>query len=265
MLTTMLNTPTRRLIINQSNYIPWKGYFDLIRNGDLFVIFDDAQYTKNDWRNRNQIKTAQGREWLTIPIKTAGQFGQRVCDAQVLENSWAERHWQKIAGAYATAPFFSRYGGSLEALYQHASRLQFLSDVNRLFLEFFCNELGIATPLRWSMDYSLAPGKTERLVDLCRQNEATHYLSGPSGRNYIEGHLFEGAGIALEYYDYAGYRPHRQLHGAFEHAVSVLDLLLNEGPAAPEFLLPLKPRAYSPASAWLSGRGREQAPPPALR
>src|SRR5436853_6671802 len=98
--------PDKTVAIVQSNYIPWKGYFDLIRQSDLFILYDDVQYTKRDWRNRNLIKTANGLHWLTIPVQVKGRFEQRICDVEISDVSWPRLHWQTLAHHYARAPFW---------------------------------------------------------------------------------------------------------------------------------------------------------------
>lgn len=219
----------------QSNYIPWKGYFDIINQVDEFILFDDRQYTRRDWRNRNLIKTAQGLHWLTIPVHAKGRFEQRILDTMISDPEWADRHWKTIAGAYGAAPFFDQYRDALGALYR-ASGLERLSDVNRRFLEAICGLLGIHTRLSWSTDYTAEGSRTQRLVNLCRVAGATEYVSGPAARAYIEDDLFRNAGIELTYMDYSGYPEYTQLHGPFEHGVSIIDLLFNTGPDAHRYM-----------------------------
>jgi WbqC-like protein family len=225
----------KRVAIVQSCYIPWKGYFDLINLVDEFILYDDRQYTRRDWRNRNRIKTPQGSTWLTIPVQAKGRYEQRIDETLVADSSWADRHWKTLAHNYATAPFFDHLRDRVEALYRNAIDPR-LSEVNRLFLEAVCELLGIETHLSWSTDYEAEGTKTERLVSLCRAAGATAYLSGPSAREYIDESLFEDAGIALEYIDYSGYSEYPQQYPPFDHAVTILDLLFNTGPDAPSFM-----------------------------
>jgi hypothetical protein len=228
----------KRVAILQSAYIPWKGYFDLIRRVDEFILYDDAQYTKRDWRNRNRIKTPNGPLWLTIPVDVKGRFLQAIKDTSVSDPAWRERHWRSIQASYARAPFFQTYKPMLEDLYAGCTS-DSLSEINCRFIKALCALLSIETPLTWSMDYVLPEGSTERLVALCRQAGATEYLSGPAARAYINPALFEEAGIALTYIDYSGYSEYSQLHPPFDHHVSVIDLLVHTGPAAEAHLLPL--------------------------
>ena len=225
----------KRVAIVQSNYIPWKGYFDLIHSVDEFILYDDVQFTRRDWRNRNLIKTPRGLQWLTIPVAAKGQFEQKICDTQISDPHWGAKHWRSLEHNYAKTPYFALYRPLLEPLY--AGRELSLSAVNHRFIVAICGILGIATRISWSMDYRpLKEGKTERLVDLCKRAGATEYLSGPAARDYIEPALFEAAGMALSFYDYAGYPEYPQRFGKFEHGVTVLDLLFNTGPQAPRYM-----------------------------
>lgn len=225
-----------RVAIVQSNYIPWKGYFDLIRSADHFILFDDAQYTKRDWRNRNQIKTPSGPEWLTIPVETKGKYLQKIKEVVVSNKDWTSAHWRTIHQNYVRAPFFNQERAWLESLYQTAAKFDRLSDINYFFLTQIMQRLDITTKISWSMDYTLSEGKTERLVDLCKMVGGTTYISGPSAKDYIENDKFQKAGIALEYFDYANYKEYPQIHRPFIHAVSILDLILNTGPHARAWL-----------------------------
>jgi hypothetical protein len=227
---------SKTLAVVQSNYIPWKGYFDLIAAADEFVLFDNVQYTRRDWRNRNQIKTAQGTVWLTIPVCVKGNYEQPINETRIADRSWAAKHWKTIRHAYARAPHFERYAAWLENLYGDAAALARLSEVNHLFLTSLCAALQIDTPIKWSTDYRLEAGRTERLIGLCEQADADHYLSGPTARGYLDVDAFAANGIRVTFFDYSGYPEYRQLHGPFTQAVSVIDLLLNEGPAARSFM-----------------------------
>jgi hypothetical protein len=219
-----------RIAILQSNYIPWKGYLDLIRSVDAFVLYDHAQYTKNDWRNRNRIKTPTGLRWLTIPVDTSGKHGQPINEARVVGNAWAASHWSVLQQEYREAPGFEACREPLRGAYAACAAETHLSRINHRMLTVACGLLGITTPIRWSTDYDLVEGKTERLVSICQQAGATRYLSGPAARDYIRPELFAAAGITLEYADYSGYPEYPQLYPPFAHGVSVLDLLFNVGP-----------------------------------
>jgi hypothetical protein len=226
----------RRVAIVQSSYVPWKGFFDLIAAVDEFILFDDVQYTRRDWRNRNGIKTPHGVRWITIPVNVKGRYHAAVKDMSVADRSWTDRHWRSILHAYRPAACFDEVGWWLQSLYEEAARLSRLSDINHLFIDAICRRLGIGTKLSWSMDYVLAADRNERLITLCQQVGATEYLSGPSAKAYLDEPRFRDAGVTVVYADYSGYREYRQLHGPFVHTVSVIDLLLNEGGGAASFL-----------------------------
>ena len=226
---------TKTVAIVQSSYIPWKGYFDLVNMVDEVILFDDVQYTRADWRNRNRIKTKQGLLWLTIPVAVKGKYHQAIKDTTIAEPKWTAEHWRSIVAHYTKAPHFREYADVFASIYQGLDEPS-LSQVNRRFIEAICSVLGITTKITWSMEYEVVDGKTERLVELCRQAGATDYLSGPSAQAYIEPELFEAANVNLHYMDYSGYPEYPQIHPPFEHAVSVLDLLFCTGPRARAYM-----------------------------
>ena len=223
-------------LITQSNYIPWKGYFDAIDRADVFVLYDDAQYTKRDWRNRNRIKTHHGLLWLTIPTLVKGRFLQAVQDTEVADHDWAELHWRTLQHEYARAPWFTEYAPLLDVLYKRAAGLDRLSDVNCLFLGAMCDLLYIHTPMRWSREFTLVGDRNEKLIGMCKDLGVNRYLTGPAARAYLDEDLFRRAGIEVAWIEYAGYPEYEQLHGPFKHSVSIVDLILNEGPAAKDYI-----------------------------
>jgi hypothetical protein len=228
---------SKTVAVVQSNYIPWKGYFDLIRAADEFVLYDDVQYTRRDWRNRNRIKTADGPQWLTIPVEVKGKYTQKIRDTRVSDRVWAASHWTRIRHAYAKAPHFRDFAELFGELYAQAAGLGFLSEINERFLRAVCGVLAIPTRITSSADYDVSnPDPTGRLLDVCTQAGATEYLSGPAAKAYLDESLFARAGVSVRYMNYTGYPEYTQLHGPFEHALSVLDLLFMTGPRAAEYL-----------------------------
>jgi hypothetical protein len=219
----------KKIAISQSNYIPWKGYFDLINTVDRFIFYDCTQFTKRDWRSRNKIKTPAGMHWLTIPVCTKGKFHQKICDVAIAEQDWAEKHWKTIWRSYRSARFFNCFAGTLEDLYCSAGSSQ-LSAVNFLFTKKICDLLDIRTELILHENFDFSIGKTARLVAVCQKYGATVYYTGPAAKTYLEEDLFAAAGICVHYCDYSGYPGYEQLHGPFVHEVSVLDLMFNTGP-----------------------------------
>lgn len=223
----------KKIAILQSNYIPWKGYFDIIAAVDEFILYDDMQFTKNDWRNRNRIKTPTGAQWLSIPV--GSDIHRRIRDVPLPATAWAQQHWKTLSLNYRAAEHYERVAAWLAPLYLD-NACRDLSSFNRTTIEAICEHLDIDTRISNSWDYRLAEGKTERLVDLCRQAGGSVYVSGPSARGYLDESLFRAAGIEVEWMRYGPYPEYPQLWGPFVHEVSVLDLLFNCGDDAPRYL-----------------------------
>lgn len=219
--------------IIQSNYIPWKGYFDIIHDVDVFILLDDAQYTVRDWRNRNAIKTARGPHWLTVPV--LGGRHQRICDVRIdSSQDWRGKHLGAIRHSYGRSPHFAEVYPRFEAaLTREYDRLV---DLNSALIRDICGYLGIRTRILDASDMACAGSKDEKLIELCVRAGADAYLSGPAARDYIRPERFEEAGIALAYKDYSGYPEYPQFFPPFVHGVSILDLLFHAGPAAPEYI-----------------------------
>lgn len=224
----------KKIAILQSNYIPWKGYFDMINIVDEFILYDEVQYTKNDWRNRNKIKTKQGSQWLTIPVRQES-LEQKIEDTKITDKKWKKKHWASISQNYSKAKYFKEYRATFEELYL-TSEDDYLSQINYKFIMIINEILGITTKISWSSDYELIGGQTERLINLCKQTNATHYLSGPAAKDYFDEELAKKENIQVEWMDYSGYKEYEQLHPPFEHGVTILDLIFNEGPHAKEFM-----------------------------
>lgn len=225
----------KRIGIIQSNYIPWKGYFDLIASVDEFILFDDMQYTRRDWRNRNRIKTPLGTQWITVPVIASGRYLQRIRDTEIDGEEWQLAHWKALYQNYRRAPYFTDVSKWLEPLYLGCTYDR-LTALNRTFIETICQRLNIRTTISNSWDYKLRDGKSERLADLCVQAGGTEYLSGPSAREYLDEQIFSDAGVRVLWFNYQGYPPYPQQWGEFQHEVTILDLLFNCGPAARDFM-----------------------------
>ena len=225
----------KKVAILQSNYIPWKGYFDMIATVDEFILYDDMQYTRRDWRNRNKVKTPQGPKWLTVPVKVKGRYDQTIRETELDGRDWQTDHWKTLALHYKKAAHFAPIARWLEPLYLNTV-YDNLSVLNRTFITAVCTYLGIETKITNSWDYSLLDGKTERLADLCRQAEGTEYISGPAAKDYVEAEVFRDYGITLTWFNYDGYEPYPQLWGEFSHNVTILDLLFNCGDQACQYM-----------------------------
>lgn len=223
----------KKIAILQSNYIPWKGYFDLMAYVDEFVIYDDVQYTKNDWRNRNRIKTPSGVQWITIPVSQG--LDQRIMDVVVTDPRWRTKHWKTLEANYRKAPFFSYVEDMVGDLYTPADT-ENLSDINVALIRKIADGLGVRTRISSSSDYVLEGGRNQRLVNLCIQTGADCYVSGPAAKSYIEVEDFEKLGLSVEWFNYSGYPKYPQLWGDFAHDVTVLDLLFNTGPNSAKYM-----------------------------
>lgn len=220
-----------KVAIIQSNYLPWKGYFDIIRDVDLFVFYDDVQYTVRDWRNRNKIKGKDGELWLTVPV-SADSREKRIQDVTIADPAWAAKHWKTMRYYYEKAPHFARYRDFFEHVYMERTWTH-LSELNQFLIQAIARDaLGLETRFVTSDGFKAQGQKQDRLIDILRQVGATAYLSGPAARDYIDLAGFEAAGIELYYKDYSGYLPYPQAHAPFNHGVSIVDLLFQTGPEA---------------------------------
>lgn len=226
----------KKIAILQSNYIPWKGYFDLISAVDEFVIFDEMQFTKRDWRNRNQIKTPNGMKWLTVPVRTKGSFNQKIIDTQIDGDEWVENHIKSLEHNYSGAKFFNEILTIIKPIYLE-KKFNYISDLNLEFIKAICNYLEIDTKILNSSDLGvLNNGKTDRLIDICKKLKGKIYVSGIAAKNYIEIDKFNKAKIKVEWFDYDGFIEYPQLWGEFSHNVTILDLLFNCGKKSKHYL-----------------------------
>ncbi|ABB73593.1 WbqC-like protein family protein [Nitrosospira multiformis ATCC 25196] len=223
-----------KVAILQSNYIPWKGYFDLIHDVDLFIFYDDVQYTLRDWRNRNRIKTPRGVDWLTVP--TNGTRQHLICEVEFTDPRWQSKHWETLRHNYGKTPYFERYRPFFEDVYL-GRRWDHLSQLNQYLIEQISHQfLGITTIFADSRRYRATGEKQARIVDLLTKAAASLYVSGPAARSYIDEAHFSRIGIELVWKDYGGYPEYPQSHPPFEHAVTILDLLFHTGPEAPYYI-----------------------------
>ncbi|MCR8635984.1 WbqC family protein [Paenibacillus radicis (ex Xue et al. 2023)] len=224
----------KKIAIIQSNYIPWKGYFDIINDCDLFILYDDVQYTHGDWRNRNKIKTNNGTSWLTIPV--GAHLDKLTCQVQINDNKWQIKHWKSLQASYSRTSYFKYYRDFLEYVYLEKN-WSYLSELNQYLIKHISKEfLGIKTEIRDSSEYNVQGKKLDRVIDLVKIVEGDIYISGPAAKDYIITERFEKEGIRLVYKDYQGYPEYDQVNPPFEHSVSILDLLFHVGPDAPYYI-----------------------------
>lgn len=225
---------TLKVTVLQSNYLPWIGYFDLISRSDICVFYDDVQFTKNDWRNRNHILSKNGLEWITVPV---GQSIHRLInEVSISDSSWQEYHLKKIRKNYKIGTEETFKNDLLDSIYQK-NRWTNLSYLNQQTIKLIAQRyLGMKTIFESSGSYNLE-GKGElRLLSLLKQMGATSYLSGPAGANYLSPKNFSNEGIDLEFFTYPNYAHYEQIYTPFTSRVSVIDLLLSIGPRADTYL-----------------------------
>lgn len=224
----------KKVAIVQSNYIPWKGYFDLIASVDEFIIYDEVQFTRRDWRNRNRIKTPNGTSWLTIPVETKGGYFQSIQNTRISQNNWREKHLASLAHNYRRAPYYNELKNFTETVYSQDSNN--LSEVNIHIIKEICGFFEIKTKINLSSNYELSGDKSEKLASICEQSGADVYISGPNAKNYLDYQVFKKRKIKVDWFNYENYPVYQQLWGDFEHSVTILDLLYNCGPKSRKFM-----------------------------
>lgn len=225
-----------KVAILQSNYIPWRGYFDLIHDVDLFIFYDDVQYTHSDWRNRNKLLTRNGPRWLSIPA--GHNLKSLICEVEIPDQRWKQQHRSIIEQNYRSAPFIKESRPLLDFLYENS--VTNLSDYNQRAIRYLSDILGIQTRFTDSRLLGINGRKTERLIGILEKVGATKYISGPAARDYIDESLFAEAGIELVYKEYPPYPPYRQCFSPFSPFVTVLDLILNVGADTSEYIWGLR-------------------------
>ena len=224
-----------KIAIDQPNYIPWKGYFDLIHDVDLFVFYNDVQYTTRDWRNRNVIITPHGEKWLSVPV--GNNTHRLICDLKMEDDSWQKNHYETIRFSYGKAPFFMEYKDFFEDCYL-GRKWEYLYELDQyLTIEISRRFLGITTEFADSRDFETHGAKHERLLNLIKSiGNVTVYESGPAAKDYIVPADYKAAGIELCWKSYENYPEYNQSGDSFTHYVPILDLLFNTGPDAPYYI-----------------------------
>jgi hypothetical protein len=223
-----------KVAVLQSSYMPWKGYFDLMHDAELFIFYDDVQFTKNDWRNRNKIKTPNGPMWLSIPVGDV--IHRRIDEVAIIDGRWQEKHWKSIKQNYSKAPYFkSEFGKWLENVYMNNMWTN-LSHLNQSTMLVIAQRfLGIQAKFASSSEYSLQGHKEDRLLDLLMKVGCKDYYCGPASRNYIELEKFRDAGINVVFKD-TNYPVYKQVYEGFDAFVSIIDLLMCAGTQASDYI-----------------------------
>jgi len=219
--------------IHQPQYLPWLGYFDKIRKADAFVFLDNVQFKKNEWQNRNKIKTAQKWQWLSVPV--IHRFGQKIFEVKINNTvAWTKKHLNALISNYSKAPFFKDHIVFFEKAY--AREWEYLADINIHLIDYLARALGMGDKkFVKASKWQLREGNTERLIDICKLLGADIYFSGKDGAKYLNLEEFEKEGIRVIFQDYH-HPTYPQLFGSFEPYLSVIDLLFNCGPESFSFL-----------------------------
>lgn len=225
----------KKIAILQSNYIPWKGVFDMINMVDTFIFFEDVDYTKRDWRSRNKIITPEGELWLTVPVQKA-ERGTKIKDIKISQEvDWQKKHYTTLHNNFVKAPFFKEYEHLLHDFYiDHHWTM--LSEMNIYMTQYIASLLGIKTEFLNSKNIPSNGSKDDKLIEICKCVGATHYLSGPAAKDYIHPEKFASNNLGLSYICYDAYPPYKQLHGEYNPYVTVLDVLFNCGKSSPEYI-----------------------------
>ncbi|MDH5888515.1 WbqC family protein [Vibrio splendidus] len=227
-----------KVAILQSNYIPWKGVFDMISQVDKFIFFEDVDYTNRDWRTRNKIRTKGDSKWLTVPVKKMPR-GTKIFEISILnDGKWQRKHKSTIKQEYSKARYFKEYEWVLDEIYD--KEWDSLSDFNISITKLLCEVIGIKCDFLNSINIKSHGDKDDKLISICKEVGATCYLSGPAAKSYIDPGKFENENIELSYIDYSKYPEYEQLHSGFEHFVSVLDVIFNCGPKSKEYIVKSK-------------------------
>lgn len=222
------------VVVLQPGYLPWLGFFDQIKRSDAFVYYDDVQFDKHGWRNRNRIKTPAGPLWLTVPVRNGGRHGQKILEVEIDNRMpWARKHVAAVAQNYARAPYLKQYLPPLEALL--GRHWDSLVELDIAVVGLMCEWLGLRPTVARSSRLGIGGGQSERLLEICRHFEADTYLSGDSAKDYLDLDLFESAGVRVNWQNYR-HPGYRQLHGDFMPYLSALDLVLNMGPESIQIL-----------------------------
>ena len=219
--------------VHQPQYLPWLGYFDKMRRADMFCFLDNVQYKKNDWQNRNRLKTDQGWQWLTVPVSY--RFRQKINEVKINHGvDWKRKHLQALITNYNRAPYFREYMVIFEQIF--SKDWDSLSELNVYVTERLKELLGLQRkPTFLSSNFMLRDDPTDRLIDICKELGADTYLSGQDGVNYMDLARFQKYGLSVIIQDF-NHPVYPQLYTNFQSHLSIVDLLFNCGPTSMEII-----------------------------
>lgn len=213
--------------VHQPAHIPWLGYFDKIIRSDLFVYLDTVQFEKNSFINRNKIKTPNGWQWLTVPVKLKGHMSGVIKELQIdSTQNWRKKHLNAIFINYKKASRFEECFPKIERLY--AKEFNYFSEMCYEHLMFWMEALGIHRKIVKSSDLPIFSKKSELILDICKYFKANEYISGAQGMNYLDEDAFSRIGTRINYQNYSS-PVYPQLWGGFLSNLSIVDFYLNSG------------------------------------
>jgi hypothetical protein len=229
-----MTTSAKTLAVLQPSYLPWLGYFDQMRRADVFVLYDDVQYDRHGWRNRNRIKTADGPLWLTVPVLHSG-LGQPYINKVMVDRRtpWRRKHLSSLGQSYAKASYANEFLLAFDRVLQRD--WERLVDLNYAVLTLLAGWLGVTTPIVMASELGIGGGRSERLLAICRHFGATRYLSGDAAETYLDLQMFTTAGVEVEWQRFQ-HPVYPQQHGAFVPYLSAADLIMNCGPESSAIL-----------------------------
>jgi len=228
----------KKIAILQSNYIPWRGYFDLINYVDEFIFFDEVQYTRRDWRNRNLIRNKEKKFWITIPVISKGKYFSKILDIKIFDGKWAKEHLNLFNRNYKNSKYFIETYSFLEEIY-YKNNQDNLYLINRNIIIQICKYLKIKTKFNFSEDITILPKEQNpslRLIEICKEQKATTYVTGPSAKNYLDENLFTKENIKIEFFNYNKCKEYDQLKYKFIPKLSIVDCLFNCGSNKEDYL-----------------------------
>ena len=222
------------LAVLQPGYLPWLGYFDQVDRADIFIHYDDVQYDKGGWRNRNRIKTVSGSSWLTVPVSLSGKFACQINEVEIdAQRKWSRKHLETLKQNYSKAPYFSKYFIELEDLLNRPWRK--LLDLDLALIEMLSGWLGLKTAIYRSSAIEVDGARNDRLLGLCKHFGADKYLTGDSAKSYLIEEKFNTIDVSVEWQNYE-HPTYPQLHGDFTSHLSIVDVLFNCGDSSLEIL-----------------------------
>ena len=235
-----------KVVILQPNYIPWIGYFEIIKSSDIFIFLDDVQYTKRDWRNRNFININNKKYLLTIPVNTKGKFHQKINEVKLANQKFKEKHLEIIRQNYKKTRYFDEFFYILNKTYNKYSE-DYLSEFNINLIKVISNYLKIETKFMKSSDFKIELKSNEKLIELCKKVNCKIYLSGIKARNYLNEKKFIEANIKLKIVKYKQQKIYKNQINKFIPKLSIIDLIFNEGPNSINYLQDLELISYQQA------------------